>query len=144
MKTQSFILAATVAILALASSCLARAEKQPIYVQCYAPENTDLVGNRLCTAVKNKFAKNPRYELVASDATRRWTLHIISMSIDLPSIGSIGASTQSVTLTAYNQAHEDLEVYIDSYVYLIGQDKVSTMADQIVADTDATISRIID
>jgi hypothetical protein len=81
--------------LLLAISASAHAAKTIVSLECRS-ENNDLVGSRLCTALRDEIARSPRYReatpLEIYDGIPLYGMHVSNLRIDA------GLSVQSIAL----------------------------------------------
>jgi hypothetical protein len=113
--------------LGLSLAAHSQAEKQPIFIHCQATDN-DLIGKRLCTALRDEIANSPRYREVEFDAHEaHWNLLLVSVHHDDM------YSAEALTLT---KGFGEFQIYFSSWVYMTPAVRVKDMSDEIYADVD--------
>lgn len=127
-------LLALIAAFALAHPAQAQTNNRiGIYVYC-TNETNDWVGQRVCTALRDKISASPRYSLLTSEPkTFHYVAHIVTMSI------------QNNVDTAYsfvlNVEDEKSALYLTHSVGYCGSGRVEESAGSTFAMMDATISK---
>ena len=114
--------------LVLAASAHAQKDKWAVVVNC-TNEDNDIVGMRLCTAVRDEIARSPRY-YEASSESYALTLHIVTASYDDE------FRTTSVQAVAITMDGPKGEYYLTNSVLITGANRVKFSAQEIVASLD--------
>lgn len=131
MKLKSLAL-----ILAMTAPAIAQATKNPIDIECNNAQG-DTVGASICTAMRDRFARSPRYYLstITESPNYLWTVHINSVSgID----GVTSAMSYAVTLNGSHKG-EKLELYSTSGIQFCGANKIDSCAVELVSAIDGNI-----
>jgi len=105
-------------------------DRIPVAFDC-THANDDFVGIRLCTALRDRIAKSPRYYEVSENDATHFGIHLVSLSVS----EALSAQAVSVTVTA-----KTLHFYLDTQAYTTGSDKVATQADAILAAMDDDVT----
>jgi hypothetical protein len=146
MKTMKTI--ATLATVAL--TALAHAEpkttKMPVMASC-STQAGDNVGERVCTALRDRIAASPRYYLVdtskgfAKDALV-YRLALITLSDDNQPVATTdSASVLGTTMLLTTGDPDTPYIYMNSTVNICGSNKVAWCADSIFSSFDAEVKK---
>lgn len=112
------------------------AERQPVTVAC-TNEPSDTVGNRVCSSLRDYFARSPRYTFHVKDDPGTWSIDLVSMTIT--GYGTSSAMSYSLTLNL----HDGTGMFVTHGVQICGADRARECAEAIAAVADQHISKII-
>lgn len=130
MKVIAVILFSALAVSAFGQQN--KESKRLVHVDCVT-EDGDIVGDLICTELRDLVAVSPRYrEVAAADKTPHWTLHVVSVTID----DNKASSAQSVAFTI---DAEGTEYFLYHSVLVTGRNRTKTQAESILAALDRQI-----
>jgi hypothetical protein len=122
---KNFVLRAS---LVLAVSTTAASAQETVAVKCKV-EDGDMVGTRLCSAVKDDLARNPRFHYLADPTFSMVVIHIVTTK------ESDYMSADAVAYTS--QTGPGTENLLSLIAALTGGNKVDETASAIVAGLDS-------
>jgi hypothetical protein len=102
--------------------------KDPVAV---VHQGKDFIGSRLAYAVREKIRTSIEYRLVTEAAGSRFEIKILSVGI---------TDHQSAVNVAYT-AEGDESIFLTTWVYVIGSDRISDCADGILARLDEVLTQ---
>lgn len=116
-------------IAALAATTALAQSKTPLAVRC---SSHDTVGEKICSAIRDRIAESPRYYLVGD--SRGWTLNVITL--DPWERSFLGGNATAVSASLVHDGR-----YAGSVLHYCGGRKANDCALSILTETDNVVQR---
>lgn len=137
MKAPAVFPVLALTLIATAVHAQATPKKTAIHIDCQPGESPlDTVGSQFCSALRDTFARSPRYYSVPyTDKGLHFILHVTTIE-DTPGI----TSAQSTVLTF--SSSDNAEMYVESWTSVCGVQRAKEQAEAIMSVADSEMTKL--